>query len=100
VASNCRRPQFGGDSHQIDLLMPAESGDERAVAATPEPRQAGDGLCRRVCASQPRPAKPASIIAQVEGSGTAFKSSMLIEPLPLFTPAFTGLCFDLGRSAL
>jgi hypothetical protein len=39
----------------------------------------------RICASQPRPVKPASVIAQVEGSGTAFKSSMSIEPSPLCT---------------
>jgi hypothetical protein len=35
-------------------------------------------------ASQPSPAKPASIIAQVEGSGTI---AMLMKPLPELTPA-------------
>jgi hypothetical protein len=47
-------------------------------------RQAGEVLRLNVCASQPRPPKPASIIAQVEGSGTAV---MLIEPSPRFAPA-------------
>jgi hypothetical protein len=37
----------------------------------------------RICASQPSPAKPASVIAQVEGSGTIV---MLIEPLRESTP--------------
>jgi hypothetical protein len=60
----------------------------RRYSAVAEARQAGDVLRLRVCASQPRPAKPASIIAQVEGSGTAgVRAVMLIEPSPRFTPA-------------
>ena len=51
--------------------------------------QAGEVLRLRRLASQPSLAKPASVIAQVEGSGTAFKSSMSIEPSPLCTPAVT-----------
>jgi hypothetical protein len=48
------------------------------LATAPESRQAGDVLRLRMCASQPRPAKPASIIAQVEASGTAGVSDVML----------------------
>jgi hypothetical protein len=37
-------------------------------------------LRRRICASQPSPEKPASIIAQVEGSGTAVNAGSRMKP--------------------
>jgi hypothetical protein len=51
-------------------------------------RQADDVFRLRIRASQPRPAKPVSVIAQVESSGTVapVNSMMLIEPLPEFDP--------------
>ncbi|HZZ22466.1 MAG TPA: hypothetical protein VFE60_07785 [Roseiarcus sp.] len=64
------------------------SGSERSSSR--RRRQAGEVLRLRIRVSRLRPAKPASVIAQVEASGasgTAFKGSMSIEPSPLLMPA-------------
>jgi hypothetical protein len=54
--------------HSRQLGRRAKS--HRQGSAKRFPVQAGEVLRLRICASQPRPAKPVRAIAQVEGSGT------------------------------
>jgi hypothetical protein len=85
--------------HHFDVSNTWVAGTSPAITLQAQrARQAGEVLRFRIRASQPRPANPIAIIAQVEGSGTAFKSSMSIELSPLFTPAVrTWLVIRLAR---
>jgi hypothetical protein len=59
----------------------------KTVRDRPRSRQAGEVLRPRVCASQPRPAKPASIIAQVDGSGADDPTKSIdTKPAPELAP--------------